>query len=442
MHASLAVSSTLARLAVAIFCLGASIRGAFADVVLDWNAAMTNYVAAFPPPPPFPFPALPPMPVARSFAMAHVAMLNAIDEAKGSHSHPWKNRGPGSLEAAAAQAAHDVLVHEFPGASASFDALLTSELAAIANGAPKSQGIAIGADAAADMLASRANDGSAAPPTPYVPGTNPGDYQFTSPFNGDPIGPFVDNVPWGSVTPFVIKSPLDFRPPPPYKVTDLAYTFDLNEVKALGARDSLERTPEQTAVALFWFELPTVTWNRIASLIVAQHPGNLWSNARLFATLNAAIFDAGVACVDTKFHYNFWRPVTAIHLADTDGNPATAGDPTWEPLAITPPVPDYDSGHSAVGAVASTVLIAFFGDEQTFTIRSTIEPLYPTVFPSDGSGNPVGRTFTRISDASKENSISRMLVGIHFRLACEVGYQQGVEVGMYVLKHAPYGNGQ
>lgn len=408
-------------------CLLSAVRfTARADIVTDWNQAMTDYATPLSPVP------LGPFQETRIYAMAHIAMLGAIHEAKALHSHNWPHHGPAVAEAAGAQAAHDVLVHEFPGGAAGFDALLATQLAAIPEGAGKTLGIAIGADAAADMIATRANDGSATPTGPYTPGNEPGDYQPTPPFDGPPFNGFVDAVNWSKVTPFVIKRADQFRAPPSYKVTDLAYTFDLNEIKALGALNSIARSADQTNVALFWAESGGLGWNRIARLLAAQHPRDLAASAQLFASLNAAMADAYIASFDSKFAYNFWRPITAIRRANTDGNDLTAGDPTWEPLLTTPPVPDYPSAHACVGNAAAAVLISVFGDENSFTFSSSLSVPFPFVGP---------RTFHRITDAAKENSISRMLLGIHFRLACEIGYAQGSDLGAWVVQHPPNGNG-
>ena len=414
------ILSPFRRLLVGAFLLWVATGAARADVVIDWNVAMTDYVTPR-------SPGLDPLVETRVYAMAHMAMLEATKEAQRQH------HGVASPEAAAAQAAHDVLVHEFADGAAAFDALLAVELAAIADGPAKIKGIAIGTEEADEMLAARANDGSATPTGPYTPGPNPGDYQPTPPFDGPPFNGFVLGVNWGKVTPFVLRNGSQFRVPPPYRVTDLEYTFDLNEVKALGSLHSLARTDDQTQVAIFWYESSGFGWNRIARILDAQHSRDLYANARLFAALNAALADTYIASIDSKFTYNFWRPITAIRNAATDGNDLTTADPAWEPLLTTPPVPDYPGAHAAVGAAAATVLIAFFGDENNFTFASTMSAAFPSVGP---------RTFHRISDAAKENATSRMLVGIHFRLACTVGYEQGLEVGNWVVKQHHSRHGQ
>ncbi|HAB16161.1 MAG TPA: vanadium-dependent haloperoxidase [Verrucomicrobiota bacterium] len=405
---------------VIILTIALVVGSARADVVIDWNVAMADYAAPRSPVP------LAPFVETRVYAMAHLAMAKAIRSAIG---RPRHSANP---EAAGAQAAHDVLVHEFIDGTADFDTLLANELAAIPPGPAKIRGINLGQAAAAEMLAARADDGSANPTGPYFPGSNPGDYQPTPPFDGPPFNGFVDAVNWGNVTPFVLRSGSQFRAPPPYGVGDLEYTFDLNEIKGLGSVHSVERTDDQTQLAIFWYESGGLGWNRIARMLVAEHPRDLYSNARLFGAMNAAMADGYIASIESKFAYNFWRPITAIRHADIDGNDLTEADPSWEPLLLTPPVPDYPSAHATVGAAAATVLIATFGDRQSFTLTSTMSIPFPTVGP---------RSFERISDAAKENAFSRMLVGIHFRRACLVGYQQGVKVGNQVIrKFKPVGS--
>lgn len=402
-------------------CLaGSALPTALADVVIDWNVAMTHFSETLPPP------GIPPEIESRAYAMTHLALRNAIASATNGQGN--NQGGVANVDAAGAQAAHDVLVAVFPGGAAAFDALLATQLAAIPDGPEKLKGQQIGAAAAAAMLAARADDGSATAEGPYTPGTEPGDYQFTPPFDGPPFNGYAAAIFWGKVTPFALKRGHQFRAPPPYKVTDLTYTFDLNEVKAYGPVGSTVRSEDQTALALFWYENSTFGWNRLARLVAAPHALSVAENARLFAALNVAIADAYIASLDSKYAYNFWRPLTAIHAAATDGNPATAPDPAWQPLFLTPPIPDYPSGHACAGGAAAAVLIATFGDEQTFTLPSTMSFPFPWIQP---------RTFHRISDAAKENALSRMLVGIHFRLACEVGLAQGYDVGAWVVKHGP-----
>jgi hypothetical protein len=399
--------------------LVAAAPAARADVIIDWNLAMTHYSELLPPP------GMPPFAESRIYAMTHIAMFNALTGPRGGASADRRN-----LTAAAAQAAHDVLINQLPGGAADFDALLGAELAAIPGSPEKTRGIQAGAAAAAAMLAARDHDGAATALVPYIPGPNPGDYQFTPPFDGPPFNGFADVPKWGQVTPFVMKNGQQFRCGPPYRVTDLDYTFDLNEIKALGSFNSKDRTSDQTDLALFWYENSSFGWNRIARTLAAQRADSLLDHARLFASLNAALADSYISSLEAKYTYNFWRPITAIRRAASDGNDLTTADPGWEPLFLTPPVPDYPSAHACAGGAAAVVLAAFFGgDDQTFTFQSTMSFPFPGIQP---------RTYHHISDAAKENAISRMLVGIHFRAACMAGLEQGRDVGSWVVRHAPF----
>jgi hypothetical protein len=414
------LSSCALRLLAPVALLMAA-SAASADVVTDWNAAMNHFNEGQTPPG---VPGSPPL-EARAYAMAHIAMFNAISEALKSHA---------SAEGAGAQAAHDVLVKVLPAGTAVFDALLAKQLTQVADGSDRVIGLQIGAKAGAAMLEERANDGAAQGEGPYKTGSKPGDYQFTKPFDvfAPPGGkaPYAHFPNLGKVTPFTLKSSDQFRAPAPYTVRDPEYVFEFNEVKALGAKDSKARTPDQTEMAQFWYEMSYFTWNRIARTLAEQQQDSLLDHARLFAALNAAMADAVIAGFESKYNYNFWRPVTAIHEAANDENDLTIADLTWEPLMVTPPMPDYISTHAAMGAAASVVLIWFFhGDEHPFTVSSTMAGAVPGLH---------ARAYNRISDAAVECAVSRIFAGIHFRFACLGGLSQGRNVGAWVVQHAPY----
>jgi hypothetical protein len=217
-------------------------------------------------------------------------------------------------------------------------------------------------------------------------------------------------------------------------LTGKAYTEDFNEVKRLGG-DGIttpsERTDDQTEIALFWVESSPLQWNRIARAVSADAGLDVWENARLFGLLNLAMADGYIGSFETKYLYNFWRPVTAIQNADTDGNPNTDADPTWTPLVPTPPIPDYDSAHSVEGGAAAEVLQRFFGtDEISFETCSLTLP--PGSTCDDVSS--VSRAFTSFSQAADENALSRILVGFHFRRACEEGVKHGRRIGIRAVK--------
>jgi len=388
-----------------------------ADSIERWNIAMTDFSAGLP------LFDLPPFVEMRAYAMAHIAMLNAVKSA----THPY-NAGSISVDAAVAAAAHDVLVAEFGiffGPNTPFDSTYTVELAAISAGSAKNRGIAVGQAAAAAMLASRANeDVLGALNAPYTPGTKPGDYQPTPPTN------IASAAGWGALSTFGVRSSAQFRAPRPYSsLSSLEYTMDVNEIAVLGKAGVSARSSDQTAIAFFWYENGSFAWNRIARKLSGGM--SLIQHARLYAALNAAMSDAIATTLESKFYYNFWRPLTAIRAADTDGNPLTVKDPNWEPAFITPPVPDYPSGHAAAGAAAAEVLSALVGANLPFQHTSTTAA-------GAGADATLTRSYDSVFDAARENAFSRMLVGIHFRRACTVGLQQGRDVARYVLEQAPF----
>jgi hypothetical protein len=379
-----------------------------------------------------------PLHESRMYAMTHLAIhdaLNAIDRRSRPYAFNATAKRGASPDAAVAAAARDVLVAlvgqisaPFPPACvqagvASVEADYTAALAAIPDGRHKARGIEVGQAAAAAILALRAADGSDTPlvVNDYPQGTAPGEYRFT------PGTPFAFAPGWGDVTPFVLDHSSQFRPGSPYPVTSRKYAADLNEIKALGGdgvTTPSARTPDQTQVALFWVESSPLQWNRIARTVSAGL--DPWKQARLFALLNMALADGYVSSFETKYHYNYWRPVTAIRAADTDGNPRTSADPTWTPLVTTPPIPDYDSAHAVQGGAGSTVLKRFFGtDHIGFTTCSLTLPAGSTC--TDPS--PVTRSYASFSAAAQENGVSRILVGFHFRKAVDEGIEHGDRIG-------------
>jgi hypothetical protein len=336
-------------------------------------------------------------------------------------------------------AAHDAIVGADPVAQAATDTWYANEMAALSGTAGVADGVTIGHRAAAAILARRANDGVAAGGVgPYHPGSNAGDYQFTFPFNTPGFdffgtGGFADASNWGStVTPFVLTSTSQFRPGPPYGAASNAaavltrrYTSDFNEVKALGCAGCAARTPTQTEIALFWMENSPTGWNRIARVIAEQEKLDAADAARLFAVLQMGEFDAYTSSLEAKYYYNFWRPVSAVALAASDGNPLTSPAAGWEVLAFpTPPVPDYPSAHSTAGGSAAAIIEALVpGPIHRFATTS-------------GSLPGVTRTFSSVAAAADENRLSRIYIGYHFRQATKVGVAQGRTVGNYVVEHS------
>lgn len=409
------------------------------DAVTSWNAiaakaALDACLA----------PGNDPLHEARMYAMTHIAIhdaLNAIEE----HSEPYAFSAPrkmpgASPEAAVATAAREVLVPVIAEGDAAFkdckqpaidgvDKAYKEALALIDDGNSKNQGVNLGRAAAEAILALRTGDGSDTPlfDTTIPADAPPGVYRLTPPFD------FQFAPDWGDVTPFALRDGTQFRPDPPYELTSTAYADEFNEVKSLGSVASTTRTPDQTQIAQFWYESSPLSWNRIARTVSAMTPGlTMWDNARLFGLLNIAMEDGYIASFDTKRYYNTWRPITAIRLADTDGNPDTAPDLDWTPLLDTPPVPSYDSGHSVEGAAAAEVMKRFFGtDDRTFTACSFTLPA-GSKCTDPGA---VYRTFTSFSQAADENGLSRILVGIHFRQDVDEGLRHGRSIAKYAVKH-------
>jgi hypothetical protein len=368
---------------------------------------------------------------ARALAIMGAAVYDSVNAISPTHTvfHVDARAFPGastaSADAAAAQAAHDVAAGLYNQAPeiARFDTLLAAELAEIPDGPAETAGIALGQSVAAQMLAWRANDGSSAS-VPYTIGHNPGDWQPTPPaFAQMPATPQ-----WPYVTPFVLTSGDQYRPGPPPALTSADYTAAFQEVKALGGNGTTTpstRTPEQTEIALFWAGVGVsnagvAIWNQISQTVAAAHHLSLADNARLFAEVSVAGADAFIAGFDAKYTYNFWRPVTAIRAADTDGNPDTMQNSTWTPLIATPNHPSYVSLHADQSRAAAEALAAFFGTDH---VR----------FTATWAG--VERSFNKFTDAAKEAGKSRIYAGIHWSFDVAAGEQMGRKVGQYVAEH-------
>jgi len=414
------------------------------DAVSAWNASAGKAAVAACISPEGPGPA-----EARLYAMTHVAIhdaLNAIDRRSRSYAFEAQARHRTSPDAAVAAAAHDVLVPGLRELSAyavpacidagvaSVEADYVAALAAVRDGRAKTRGVALGHAAAMAIRDLRAKDRLTTllvPDFAFPQGTAPGEYRFTP---GTPLafGPRL-----GEAQPFVLNAGSQFRPGPPHAVTDKRYTADFNEVERLGGdgvTTPSARTADQTQIALFWVESSPLQWNRIART-ASLHAGlDLWENARLFALLNMALTDGYIGSFETKYHYNYWRPVTAIQLAATDGNSETVADPTWTPLhAPTPPIPDYDSGHAVQGGTAAAVLRRFFGtDHIRFSTCSTTLPAGSQC----GEHGAVFRRFSSFSQAAAENGLSRILVGYHFREAVTVGIDHGSKIGRWTVERS------
>ncbi len=361
----------------------------------------------------------------RAFAIMHAAIHDAVNGVERRYqSYTFSLSSPGaSIDAAVAAAARDVLVALSPSQQAVVEIAYAAALLAIPDGPAKNAGISLGQQSAAANLMRRMGDGSDIATGPaYVPTGNPGDYDFTPPFDQAPLGPAALFPGWGNVTPFGIG--LDrHQLPGPDPLNSDRYAHDFNYVKSIGRLNSTTRTPEQTDIALFWFEFSPVGWNRIANTIVRQQNVDIWEAARIMALVNFALADGYIVGFHAKYKFRFWRPYTAIRKAAEDGNPHTKPDPQWLPLQapafFTPPVPDYPSTHSVLGAAAAEVLIQSFGDHVRFDVISTTLP-----------GET--RRFDSLTRAALENGLSRVYGGIHFLHAVQDGLQQGKKIGRAV----------
>jgi hypothetical protein len=362
---------------------------------------------------------LDPLVATRTLAMVHLAMHDAINAADRQYQpYTFTTRDSSAHPvAAAASAAHRVLVNLFPAQAADLDAKFTASLADVPDGLGETRGVALGDQAANALLQRRANDGSANA-LGYAPSSGPGKYQFVPPLD------FVIHPEWRFVTPFALSSPSALRNTvaPPPALNSNAYRDAFNEVKAAGIKTGSNRTAEQTAYAKFWEENSDIGWNTITRTVVISKGLSLHRSARLFALVNMAMADGFIAGWDAKFFYDFWRPFTAVRGAANDNNNSTTADPAWEALLFTPPVQDHPSTHSILGEAAATVLGRVIGDRTTFS------------FTSSTAENPtLPRTYTRFSAASNENGDSRVRGGLHFRFAVNEGLEMGDDIGDYVV---------
>ncbi len=360
----------------------------------------------------------------RSFALMHAAIYDAVNTIDRTHK-PYLVDLPGgsrsaSQDAAAAAAAHEVLLRLYPAFEATLDSQLKQSLDQIPDDAGKAGGISVGQTVADLILALRSADGSSVQPSPYVFANAPGDYQSTPPnFPAQP-----QFTQWPGVTPFALENASQFRPGPPPALTSDAYADAFNEVKAFGVLNGTASSADQALTGRFWNGAIQNYWNEIAQTAVLARGLTTAQGARLFALLNLTVADGVIAFYDAKYTYNFWRPVTAIRAAGTDANPDTSADPNWLPeVGNTPPDPSYPGAHAVISAAASTVLISFLRhDHFDFKVTSEVLP-------------GVERSFEAFSAAAQEATLSRVFAGVHFRFDLTAGHRLGREVADFVLDH-------
>ena len=388
------------------------------DASVKWNRVALDAIRAASTAPP---------PASRHLACLHAAIHDAVNGITRRYEHylvPPGVAGHANEVAAATTAGRDVLAAFYPTQVAKFDALNQSILARIPNGDSKNLGIAWGASVAKQTLSAREHDG-ANQTAPYPGSNDPGKWRPHVSFGGlvrQALLPL-----WGKVQTFGVPSGSHFRPPAPPALPTLQYAWELLEVQFWGGKHYSLRTPEQTQIAQFWSYGPgTATppghLNEMAQSVVAPQDGSLSDNARMFALLNIAMADAAIVSWDCKYEFALWRPLTAIQLADTDGNPFTQPDKTWEPLLETPPFPEYTSGHSTFSGAAAAVMVNLFGDRTFFELESDDLP-------------GVVRYYHSFTQAAFESGISRVYGGIHYMSANMWGLWTGWLCGQHCCQN-------
>src|SRR5438445_905042 len=409
-------------LTVALLCASLSLQGTGSahassdasqpDQVIQWNRTLLQILQT---------PGAQPATIhpARSMAIVHLAIYDAMNAIRGGHAPYLVLHAPRSAspDAAAAAAAHTALLSLFPSQQSVIDAKFQDSLTQIGDGAHVREGIRVGEEAANAILAARANDGSDSTPPVFVPQSGPGEYQLTPPNSKQPG--FTN---WSDVRPFAIETGDQFRPPPPPAVSSARYTTDFDEVKSLGEINSTARSAEQTDIGRFWGAAPVQNvWNQIAQMAGVSFENSLEQNARIFALLDTSLADGVIALYDSKYAYHRWRPVTAVQAADNDGNPDTAGDPNWTPLAVTARHPRYTGAHAEISQSAAATLRDFFGtDRLDFSLTN----------PSLAG---IVRSFQSFSEAADEAAVSRIYAGQHFRYDEDAGQALGDQVGDFVF---------
>jgi len=380
----------------------------WADVVTDANAKAADIASKLPATPP----------AVRAMAFVQVSVFDAVNAITGRYpATRAKITAPAgaSVDAAVAAATRTVLLKLVPAQQAAIEADYQAALKALADGPAKSNGIMVGEQAAAGCLA-RVDEATGIPDT-YRPHTTAGAYVPT-------LLPAVPN--WGKRKPWVMASGDQFRPGPPPSLTSETWARDYNEIKAIGSKNSTQRTPEQTAIAKFWeATAPAVYWP-VARSVAAMPGRDVTENARLLAVAAMAMDDGLVAVFDAKYTYNLWRPITAIRNGDLDGNDATERDPSWTPFIDTPMHPEYPCAHCIVSASLGAVLEAELGGRASPKLSSA----------SSTAGGAV-RTWSSVGEFTQEVAVARIYDGVHYRNSTEVGTAMGKKIGELAVKSFP-----
>lgn len=421
-HAMQIVHRTGVLLAPLVFGLSSAVL--HADEVTDWTqimlqAAHTANVTST-------------IVQSRSAAIVTASMYDAVNGIHGRYRPIYVSPGApagASARAAGIQAAYVNLLKLYPAQAGTLDAARAGSLSGLVCSAKHerreerceksiSDGIAWGQTVADAIWTWRSSDGFTPPPPPFLGGDDVGEWRPTPPAFASGAAPqFATMTPWALVT------PSQFRPGGPPPLSSQLYANVLNETRVMGSLSSTLRTTDQTAYAQFWAtSTPVYNWNSVALTLCGQRHLSLLQHARVVAALNLAMADAGIALWDAKYHYVSWRPITAIALADTDGNRYTTADPSWLPLITTPAHPEYPSAHSGFSAAGTTVLAELFGEHSSFVVTSDALP-------------GVVRSFSSFRGALAEIANARVFGGIHFRSSCEDGQVLGARVAGYILRN-------
>ena len=382
------------------------------DVVLDWNAIMVTTVSG-----------QNPFAQARLAAITQVAVFEAVNSITLDHEpylEPVAAPPGASADAAAVAAAHAVLSFYLPSAAPALDAARATSLAAIPDGLPKDDGVAVGQAAAAQLITLRGSDGSAPPQFAQPTATEPGAWQTT------PSCPAAGGIlfHWQNLRPFGVRSNAQFRVDPPPALSSPEYARDYNEVLSVGSSTSTARPQDRADAARVYAALSAVgAWNRAAEQLAAGEPLSLSEHARILAVLNMALSDGLASSMESKYHYRFWRPETAIRAGDTDGNDRTPGDANFAPYITTPCFPGYPSAHASASYAGRSILERVWGGA-----GHSIEISHPAV-------QGVVLQYASLKQITDDIDDARVYGGIHFRFDQEAGGKQGQKVGQYVFAH-------
>jgi hypothetical protein len=399
--------SITARWASPIFFLLSLGTSASADVITDWNEKAIALVTKHR--------MLPPQ-AERVIACVHVAMfdsVNAVDRRYQPYGTSITAPKDTSKEAAAAVAAEGVLARLFPKDADELHSVLATYLAPIPDSTAKSAGMKLGQEVAARTIMDRNGDGADAPDT-YRPRTQPGVYVPT---------PITASSMWPNVKPFAMTSPSQFRPRPPIALNSAEWTADYNEIKSLGGKDSKARGVRQTEDATFWLITGPVSYYPILRQLVSAKKMELSESARFMALASVAVADSFIAVFDAKYHYEFWRPITAIRNGDRDDNPATELDAAWQPIDNTPMHPEYPCAHCISSAAVATVIEAVLGS-----------PDIPGVAMTSATAPGVTHRWTNVWAYADEVSAARIFAGFHYRFSTRVGQDMGRQIGRLVVQ--------